>query len=279
MAKRGRLSKDEMAYIRAGVSDGKTPEKIASDIDRTAETVAEYIKLHVPQPKPSTKKEQQENEKVVIRQELRNSEAWRNLKNEFVIEELRYFEEAYIKLMAQFKDDVLASEETQILQAIKYEILMSRNLKERRKAREDIIRLEEMQEDFLKQFGGDPSQMDDGQKDFALNLETQLHAARQSAQMHTNEYTKLQERHADLMKGLKAIRDQRLKQFDSPKVSFIDVIKQLAEKEVQEREGRRMELVKMAGQKEYERLGQPHKFEDNNEDTPILSAGTVGTEE
>ena len=274
MSKRGRLSNEERQFIHANAGE-LTPEEIADYLDRTVETVTEFIKLNVRPRKAAPKSEAEETERIVIRQELRNSEAWKNLKNEFVVEELKYFEEAYVKLMSQFKNDVLPSEETQIFQAIKFEILMSRNLKERRRAREDIERLEQMQENFLAQFNGDPSMMSDDQREFALNLETQLNAAKQAEQSRTNEYVKLQERHEALMKSLKAVRDQRIKQIENSKVNFLGVIKMLQERDVQEREGRQMELMKLASKKAYIDLGRPYKYEDGNEDSPILSPETV----
>jgi hypothetical protein len=273
MSKRGRLSREERDFIHAQ-TDKLTPEDIADRLDRTVETVTEFIKLNV-RPVKAKPSEAEETTRIVIRQELRSSEAWKNLKGEFDTDELRYFEEGYVKLMSQFKGDVLPSEETQIFQAIKFEILMSRNLKERRKAREDIGRLERMQDDFLAQFEGDPSGMTDAQKAFALDLETQLNSARQAEQSRTTEYVKLQERHEALMKSLKAVRDQRIKQIENSKVSFLGVVKMLMEKDVQHREGRQMELMKRAGRQALTDLGRPVRYDDGNEDSPILSSDTV----
>lgn len=267
--KRGRFSQKEVDFVRENA--GKmAPEDIADRLDRTVETVKEFIRQNVDPPRPTLRPEL-----AAIRGELRSSEAWRNLKGEFVPDELKYFEEAYVKLMGQFKDDVLPSEETQILQAIKFEMLMSRNLKERKRAREDIERLERTQADFLAPFGGSPSAMTDSDRDFSLNLETQLNAARQAEQSRTNEYVKLQERHEALMKSLKAVRDQRVKQIEGAKVNFLGVIKMLMEKDVKEREGREMELMRLAGERSMVDLGRPHRYEDGNEDSPILSADTV----
>jgi hypothetical protein len=117
--------------------------------------------------------------------------------------------------------------------------------------------------------------MGDADKAFALSLETQLQVARKQEQDRTNEYVKLQERLDKLMESLKATRDQRVKQIESSKVSFVEVIKVLNRRDVQEREGRQNELLRMASEVEYERLGRPHRYEDNQEDSPILSADTV----
>lgn len=272
MPKRGRLSNQDVAFITDN-AEKLEAVAIATALDRTVETVEEFIRVNITEPRI---RNPENEEKVSIRLELRNSEAWKNLKGEFTSEELKYFEEGYIKLMSQFKGDgVMASEETQIFQAIKFEILMSRNLKERRRCRDDISNLENIQTSFLSGFNNDPKNMGPDDKEFSLNLETQLNVARQSEQSRTGEYVKLQERHEALMKSLKSTRDQRIKQVESSKVSFLSVIKLLQDRDVQDRECRQMELMKMAGAREYTRLGRPMKYEDGNDDSPILSADTV----
>ena len=86
---------------------------------------------------------------------------------------------------------------------------------------------------------------------FALSLETQLNASRSAESSRTSEYVKLQERQDALMKSLKSTRDQRIKELEKSDMNFISVIKSLTNRDVQEREGRQMELMKMAGKKEY----------------------------
>lgn len=272
MSKRGRLSKEEMNYIRVN-SSKLTAVEIAERLNRTAETVQQYIAEHGLGAAPSLPKD--EAVRVTIRQELRNSMSWKQLKDEFMDDELKYFEERYILMMSQFKDDVLPTEETQVFLLIKFEILMSRNLKERRRARDDIERLIRVQKEHLRQFENKIENMDDNAKQFMLNIETQLQSAKAAEQARTTEYVKLEEKHQALMKDLKATRDQRISKIESSKQSFLGLIKALQENDIREAEGRQMELMKMATEKEYRRLGHPHKFADNNEDQPILSAETV----
>lgn len=204
---------------------------------------------------------------------LRASAYWANLELEFLPEELKYFQEKYVDLMTQFKGDVLPSEETQIFQVIKFEILMSRNLRERKKIRLDVDRMEEMQHALVS--SQDPRKIDAKARDQALALETQLGSLRAAEQNKTAEYVKLQERHEALMKAIKGVRDQRVKQFEDSKVNFLGVIKMLQQRDIQEREARQMELMKMAGKKAYRDLSQPYVYDDGQTDLPILSADTV----
>jgi hypothetical protein len=273
VAKRGQLSQQERAYITKHAYK-KTPAEIGAKLDRTPETIQRFINDHV-RPPEGHNADPEEVERIVIRQDLRAGEKWKRLQEELTAKEIVFFEEMYVELMGQFKNDVLPTEEGQIFNAIRFEILKSRNLVARRRALDDIERLEKTQTDFLATFGGDINQMGDADKAFALSLETQLQVARKQEQDRTNEYVKLQERLDKLMESLKATRDQRVKQIESSKVSFVEVIKVLNRRDVQEREGRQNELLRMASEVEYERLGRPHRYEDNQEDSPILSADTV----
>jgi len=274
--KRGRLGNDEMAYIKANAY-AKPLEEIVAALNRSPDVVTKYIKDHVPPPKAVTKAQVEDAERVTIRQELRTSEAWKALKDEFFPEELKFFEEVYLKMMAQMsRDQVLSTEETQVFQAVKYEVLMSRNLRQRKVALLDIGRLEDMQRAFLDQFGGDPRRMNDAQRDTTIQMESQLNIARSAEKNLTGEYAKLQERHADLLKNLKTTRDQRVKLIEGEnKLGFLSVIKELQRRDQQELQGRQMELVKLAGRAEYKRLGTPVVYENGDTDNPILSADTV----
>lgn len=264
MIKKGRWTNDERAFVKKHYKT-KSPEEMARELGRTLESVKDVI-LNCPK----------EPEKAgEIRDELQSSEAWVNIKKEFSVEELKYFEEGFIKLMAQFEGNVMASEETQIFQVIKFELLMSRNLKDCKKCIDDIERMEETQRTFFAQFNGDVSKMSDSDRDFSLQMETQLLQAKASSQGKTNEYVKLQEQHNSLLRSLKSTRDQRIKQIETGKINFLNLIKALEEKQIQERESRYMKLMELAGDKEYKRLGQPTKFEDGVEDSPILCADTL----
>lgn len=272
MPKRGRLGNDDMAYIRAHAYQ-ESAEEIGLAIDRSAEVVQKFIDDNVAPPKGSTPAEVEDVARITIRQELLNSHAWKNLKHEFDEEELKFFEEAYIKMMAQMRDNVLPTEETQIFHSVKYELLMARNLRERKKFKDSIVALEDMQREFVQGLDGKKT---GAQKEYLLDLETQLNMAKRNEQDRTTEYVKLQERHNDILKSLKSTRDQRIKQIENMnKDGYLSVLKDLSKRDEQEKQGRQIELVKLAGKKEYNRLGRPTKYEDGSEDSPILSADTV----
>jgi hypothetical protein len=268
--KRGRLSPQDKDFILSQSAAGIDPVRIAEDLNRTVPMIIEFIKNN--QQEPATAIVTEEGQ---ISDELRRSEAWRNLKKEFLDDELRFFEETYIKLMKQFGAGVLASETMQIFQAVKFEILMSRNLRERRRCRQEIEETEDLEADFMKSIGYDKMAMTDAQAANYKQLMLQLRNLRDDELTKTNEYVKLQERLDALIRALKGTRDQRVKEIEKTDVNFLSVIKSLSRRDQQERADREMELMKLSGAEAYKRLGMAHKFADGNEDSPILCADTV----
>lgn len=256
-----------------------SPEQIAKKLGRSVALVEKFLKEHVNVKSVAKVLPEDDVEKITIREELKGSEQWMILKKEFSGDELRYFEAGYTRLISQYRSDVLPAEETQIFQAIKFEILMSRNLQARSKALDDIARLEKMQENFLAPLMGDPALMSNQDKALALTMEQQIATSRVAEQSRTTEYVKLQERHEALMKSLKSTRDQRIKDITSSKTSFPDLLKTLAERDVQKREGRRMELMKKAAERSFLDLGKEVQYEDGVFDRPILTSETVDLED
>lgn len=269
MPKRGRLSRIEQKYILENAKKA-TPEQIAAKLGRTVEMVDAWMRANA----KSVFSPEQVTERLVIRHELRNSKRWKKLKAELLSEELEYFEEEYTKYVEQFGGDVTATEESQIFDLVKYDILKSRNMMARKRACEDIIRLEHALEDHLAAFSS-PDEMSDRDKSYAVSLEAQLNAARKDEKDRTDEYVKLQDRYDKLLKDLKGTRDQRIKEITDTKKDFVGVIKALAQREIAEREGRQLALMKMAGDKAHRDLAQLHTYEDGSVDSPILSADTL----
>lgn len=247
-----KLNKTDKEFIQRNF-EVLSPEDISSQINKPLELVQEYVSTLV---NPD-------------RKSLRNSKAWKQLRDEFDPDELEYFEEQYTKYIDQFREDVLVTEETQIFLVIKFEIMMHRNAKAKRNASKDIARLSKLQSDFLARFSS-PAEMTDEDRTFLLNVETQIQAAKASEQARSTEYIKLEEKHQALLKDLKATRDQRVTRIESSKETYLAVIKRLAEQEEREILGRQMEIMKMATDREYDRLTATHTFEDGSQDSPVL---------
>jgi hypothetical protein len=200
---------------------------------------------------------------------LRSSKAWKQLKQEMDEEELEYFEEQYVKYMAQFREDVLVTEETQIFLVIKFEIMMHRNAKSKRNSGKEIAKLIRMQEEYMRRFP-DMQGMSESDREYVLGLETQIQAAKSSEQARSTEFIKLEEKHQGLLKDLKATRDQRITRIESSKETYLAIIKKLQNEEERDLVGGTMETMKIATKKEEKKLTSVHTFDDGSQDLPVL---------
>jgi hypothetical protein len=273
--KKGRLSNQEMDYIRKNIKV-KGSEEISVALGRAEETIIDFAKKegltfvgHTPELSTIENK---------ISKELRESPQWEMLKDELQVKELDLFIRQYAKVMAQFSHDgVLPTEETQVFQLIKFEILIHRNLRATKRSHADIKRIEtQLSKLFVE---NQEQQMSDNDKTYAIKMEEQLLSLRGGQQAKSAELIKLSEKHADLLKSLKSSRDQRISKLENSNKNVLSLLKDMQNKEFRDREGKQTTLVNMAAQKERVRLSQPHKFADGTVDRPLLTVEQLQFEE
>lgn len=268
---------------------GYTALQIADKLELSKKTVATVLssprpildpleeeKLKKESKKEKTPEEVKQEVKVAVEEKsksIRDSYEWKSLEQEFTPDELNVFEEIYNGLMAQFQGNVVQSEHGQMMHACRIDLLMKRNLVTRKKAKNEADRLEkalfqhEMEMDLKAE-----DEITEADKKFGAKLADTLANARHAETRHTSEYSKLLDKYGDIMKDLKGTRDQRVKEFESADINFFQLLKNLRNKNTQQREARQMELVALAGEKAYERLSQVHTYEDNSKDRPLLTA-------
>jgi len=264
--KRGQLSLEEEQYIRDHVSVLPV-QQIAENLNRTIKPVERYIT----ESKIGLKsKDEQEND-TTLRQKLHAKTFWIEITKQFdkSTGELQYFEDTWIGLVKQFREDVLPAEELQIKQFITIDILINRSMKERKR---HIADTEKLQDEVDKEY-----KLPEDARDTAklVNLETQLSFARNSIANYTNEYTKLLNEQQKISKDLKATREQRIKRIEDGKSSWIGLIRMLEDEEIREKEGREMEIMAMAVDKNRQLISEYHNYADDSVDSPLLTPETV----
>ena len=208
--KRGQLSNDEMAFIRDNVGS-MTIEDIATSLNRSTKPIEKYIV----QNKLSFDKEENKTDET-LRLKLHAKTFWPEIERQFDYNtgELSYFENTWVGLVKQFREDVLPAEELQIKQFITIDILINRSMKERKRHIAETERLQQkVDEEYNK-----PEDQRDMPK--LTNLETQLSYARNSIASYTNEFTKLLSEQQKIGKDLKATREQRIKRIEDGKSSW-----------------------------------------------------------
>ncbi len=264
--KRGQLALEEQEFIRDNI-DSLSIEQIAEALNRTVKPIQRYVtesKIGI------QSKDEQENDRT-LRQKLHAKTFWIEITKQFdeSTGELQYFEDTWIGLVKQFREDVLPAEELQIKQFITIDILINRSMKERKRHISDT---EKLQEEVDREYKL-PEDVRDGPK--LANLETQLSFARNSIANYTNEYTKLLNEQQKISKDLKATREQRIKRIEDGKSSWIGLIRMLEDEEIREREGREMEIMNMAVEQQVKNLSEYHTYQDGEVDTPLLTPETI----
>ena len=265
--KRGQLSLQEEAYIQDNVHD-MSVDDIAKNLNRHVGPIKRYISENNLLTDPEDKIAYQ-----TLKDKLRSKTFWSEITRQFDEEtgELEYFENTWVSLIKQFREDVLPAEELQIKQFITIDILINRSMKERKRHIAETEKLQKMVDaEYLKP---------EGDRDIPklANLETQLSFSRNSIANYTNEYTKLLNEQQKISKDLKATREQRIKRIEDGKSSWVGLIRMLEDEQIREKEGREMEILSMAAQKARENLQQYHNYADNTVDIPLLTPEFIET--
>jgi len=260
--KKGRFSKEEQEFIKqnAGVL---SPEQIAQSLDRDPESVQN----HIAQKLGTSALDKHEIEAYY---NLKSRPYWKDLEEQFSKEELDILIYHWGRIIGQFRDDVLPTEELQVLDAIKLEVLMNRALKSQQKAMKDVALYEQMVTDEKQK------ELEIQDKDYIFNLERQIAVCRAAQENVNKDYKDLQTKKAAMLKDLKATREQRIKRLEDSKQTFIAWVRNLiTNPDIRHEMGAEMEKMRMATNKEAERLAEYHQYEDKMVDQPFLTPDTV----
>lgn len=266
--KKGRASQKEIALI-AESAKNKTVEQIADDLGRTVE----WVKGHMKQDDDATAANE-----ILVR--FRASPDYKSLHRKFDEQQIAAFESKYVRMLKQFKEDVLYTEESQIFMLITYELLIDKNMIEMKEMDDQIKELVEQVEELREEIDN----ASDGVKKRDLTSSLQnlnghvvnLRIARARLNKVVDDFVKNMSKQWELIKGT---RKDRITVIENSKKTFIDMLKSFENNKFRADEGREMELMRIAGVREKERLGAKHVYMDGLVDRPLLSADTIGEEE
>lgn len=259
----GRLSKSDWDYIDAN-AENLSPEKIAENLGRTVESVEKYLK------KLGKSFNKHEAFAVQAEYDIKSRPYWKELKAQFSDDELELFLYHWKQIIAQFRKDVLATEELQIVDTIKLEVLMNRALREQQESMERVRALEA---EIELEKARDSDQQD---KEMIFNLERQIASLRAAKESLSREFKDLQTKKASMYKDLKATREQRIEKLESNKQTLSSLVnKILRNPDFYEQEGKALEKMRLAMEKEKERLSDYHEYADGTVDQPFLTPETI----
>jgi len=264
--KKGRFSFDEMSYIEQHC-EVLSPEAIAKELNRDPASIKDWIKKKV----GFSAKQKKE---AAVANELKQKPYFKELSNQFTPEELEMFQFHFKKMWSQFKDDVFHTEEMQIIDTIKLELLMNRILKAQHENQQDIIANERI---VQNEKARDKDQRD---VDLIMNIERQIAILRASQETLSKDYKDLQARKATMLKDLKGTREQRIKAIEDSKLTFASLVKKLAtDQQYRSDIGIEMEKMRLAMEIEKERLSDYVQYEDGIVDQPFLTPETLKEQE
>ena len=261
--KTGRLSKAEWHYIEEN-ADTMSPEEIAANLEREVDPVIRYLKR--------IGKTANKIQALTVQAEydIKSRPYWRELKLQFSEDELELFLYHWKQIVAQFRKDVLATEELQIVDTIKLEVLMNRALREQQQSM-NLVRELQVEIDKEKE---KPSERQD--KEMIFSIERQIASLRAAKEALSREYKDLQTKKSGMYKDLKATREQRIQKLENTKSTMAGLIEKiLRDPDFFEEQGKYIEKMRMAMENEKDRLSDYHQYEDGTVDQPLLTPDTV----
>ena len=238
-----------------------TVEDIAKKLDRSFDAINDFVKNEL---KVGLSKVE------VAAYSLEDRPYWIELEAQFTFDELQLFKYHWSKIISQFKDDVFPTEEIQVVDVIKLEILMNRCLKGNKENIEQINSYDAL---IREERSLDKDQQD---HDNIINLERQVASLRAAQESLNRDYRELQAKKSAMLKEMKGTREQRIKRLEDSKQSFTSwVASMMQDPDLMKQYGIEMEKMRLAMIKEGERLSTLHQYEDGTVDQPFLTPDTV----
>jgi hypothetical protein len=256
--KRGPLSEADKKYI-ADYHLVKTPKAIATALNRDHISIKKYIK---------TKFGGVHQQSDTAHNTLKGSPIWDEIQSQFSDEEIKLFTYHYTRFITQFRDDVLPTEELQVVDLAKFEILMNRILTEEQNFNIKIQEMEQTLESLL--------QDKQTNRDEIMKLESKISIMRGGIGNNKKSYLELAAKKDNILKGLKATRESRIKHTESGKNNFGSWMRNLIDdKSRRDEVGEYIEKMRLATNVQYEKLSELHQYIDGQIDQPLLTPENV----
>jgi hypothetical protein len=261
--KRGPWSKEDKLFI-AENHELLDYKDIAEHLERDPIYVKKYIEQKL------GKTIRKGRTMVNAEYDIKKSQIWQELEQEFSASELRTFLYHWARIVGQFKEDVLPTEELQIIDMIKLELLMGRALRNQKHSM-DIIN--ECKKE-LDELNSEPIVTRDINRVEEVSRTLAFH--RGAAESLTKEHNELLNRKMGLMKDLKGTRAERIKRIEDSKQTFVGWVTEIIQnKKLRLELGDYIEKMRIAIEVEKVRLMEPHKYMDGTMDCPLYTTETI----
>jgi hypothetical protein len=264
----GRLSNKEKELIYADFAAGLTEETICAKFKRPLSTIQDAIK------DISSINEKKKTKTIIIDSvgELKSKHFWKELQSQLMNNEIEYFIESWGKLVKQFSQyDILETDEMIMKDLIVHDILINRNLIQKKSLMEEIEFFQQELDDEIKKSERDQIKIQ--------HCHTKLSNARSSLSDLERTHDTIQKRKDQKFRDMKATRDLRYKQIEDAKKTWFELIKELDAYNMRTKEGEWLALMKKSVKNEEERLSEFHEYADGEFDQILLTPETVKSKE
>lgn len=262
----GPYTATQKKYIRNHFRS-KRAEDIATDLNVGTRGVKEYIKRELGGIRAK---------EVNVDLDITTREYWTEIKSQYTKDELKMFIFHWNNIISQFQDDILFTEELQIVDLIRLEISIDRTQRHEKEVIDEIgVAKALLTEEQNKPQSDDPEEKIK-QQTKCMGLERQLSIAQNDRGKTSEQFIELSKLKRELLTKLRAGRSDRISLVESTRGTFGSLIKRLNEDAKFRRDtGILIEKIRLASFLEYERLSSSHQFQDLEYDKPILNSETV----
>ena len=267
--KKGKFSLKDEEFIFNNVADLSIQE-MADALNRTEETVKNFVDKHNLAAKNTS---EDEKHRLRLLEKLKNSPYYTWIVKQLDEDEVKYFTESWISFMQQLNEDVLWTEELDIKEMIKLDIMLSRCSKNRKNVEELYYKTEL---DLDKELSLDKDSRD---QDMIARLEVRLNGCQKALDDYTKETATLLQEVDKISKRLKTNRNERVKKIETANSSWAGYLRALEDDKFRLNEGREMELMRLAKDKAKQELSQYHTYIDGEVEQPFLTPDTVMEED
>jgi len=258
--RKGRLSNAETKFITEN-ADTMSVKAISTHLERDPNSIEMFIKRKL---RLGLSAEEE------VAYTLEERPYWSELKQQFTHDELELVKYHWGRIIGQFKDDVFPTEELQVVDVIKLEILMNRSLKQNKTNIDQISAFEKL---IQEERAVDPDQQD---RDYIMNLERQTATLRAAQESLNRDYRDLQTKKNSMLKEMKATREQRIRRLEDSRETFTGWVAHLIQNPgIMKEYGIEMEKMRLAMEKEKDRLSAFHQYDDGTIDQPFLTPDTA----
>lgn len=276
-----RLSFAEFQVIRKlTLDEGWTDEKIAEKLGRNiksiraarikmglsksaAGTISPETKLKTEKKKVSALRTLSDDEKLNSWAKLlKRSSRYDRLVSILTDGELTFFVEQWAKLHVQFEDLSFTEEDT-LEELIQYQIRLQDNTRQRKEVMDNEAQLRS------ELAGRSLKELDLENEDERFLFEMIQSNNRVKTDLN-KDFRELTDRYQSLLESLNATRKQREDKSRIGGDTFLSLVKQFNDADYRREVGRQEELLRLATNKQLEKLKQNHRFMDGNEEPIIL---------